>query len=174
LQLEDTEGVAIEKIEDKFSVLYLSLRTAGVQKYLGIDIKAEPDAARVPVSQDNEQRLYNYAKWMFGDEKQPPLFSDSRNIDKFGKVLLSNDAVGYLEDSQNPSFDLALKKAGGDSDEIISLLSQAGDNIEIAFSTLHMHQDDKEVLRVAQRLALHLIQITKIFPQLKTLVQDKI
>lgn len=73
LQLEDTEGVAIDKIEDKFSVLYLSLRTAGVQKYLGVDIKAEPDQARVPVAHGNEQKLANYATWMFGDEKRPPL-----------------------------------------------------------------------------------------------------
>jgi len=173
LQLEDTEGVAIEKIEDKFSVLYLSLRTAGVQKYLGIDIKASPDAARVPVAQGDEQKLYNYAKWMFGDEKNPPLFSDSRNIDKFGKVLLSAEAVNYLENSQNPNFDFALKKAGGDTDEIITLLSQAGDNIEISFSTLHMHEDDKDVYSVAKRLAMHLVQITKIFPDLKKLVEEK-
>lgn len=174
LQLEDTEGVAIEKIEDKFSVLYLSLRTAGVQKYLGIDIKAEPNKARVPVAQDAEQKLYNYAKWMFGDESNPPLFSDSRNIDKFGKVLLSAEAVTYLETSQNPNFDFALKKAGGDTAEVISLLSQAGDNIEISFSTLHMHGDDKDVQSVARRLALHLVQITKIFPDLKVLVEEKL
>jgi len=173
LQLEDTEGVAIDKIEDKFSVLYLSLRTAGVQKYLGVDIKAEPDQARVPVAFGNEQKLANYAAWMFGDEKRPPLFSDSRNIDKFGRMLLSADAVSYLEGSENPNFDFALKKAGGDTEEVLSLLSQAADNIEIAFSTLHMHQDDREVVAVARRISLHLVQMTKIFPELQKLVQEK-
>lgn len=174
LQLEDTEGVAIEKIEDKFSVLYLSLRTSGVQQYLGVDIKAEPDKAKLPVPANNEQKLANYARWMFGDEKRPPLFSDSRNIDKFGKLLLSEEAVIYLEHSENPNFDFALKKAGGDSEEVITLLSQAADNVEIAFSTLHMHQDNEAVVSIAKRLAHHLVQITKIFPELKTFVVDKV
>ncbi|MEC4024246.1 hypothetical protein VSO52_15790 [Pseudomonas fulva] len=174
LQLEDTEGVAIDKIEDKFSVLYLSLRTGGVQKYLGVDIKADPSQAKFPVAAGNEQKLANYATWMFGDEKRPPLFSDSRNIDKFGRMLLSSDAVAYLEGSENPNFDFALKKAGGDTEEVVSLLSQAADSVEIAFSTLHMHQDDKEVLGIAKRLSLHLVQMTKIFPELRKLVQEKV
>lgn len=174
LQLEDAEGVAIDKIEDKFSVLYLSLRTAGVQKYLGIDIKAEPKEAQFPVAQGDEKNLINYATWMFGDEKKPPLFSDSRNIDKFGRMLLSSDAVSYLESSENPNFEFALKKAGGDTEEVVSLLSQAADSVEIAFSTLHMHQEDKEVIGIAKRLAFHLVQITNIFPELKKLVKEKI
>ena len=41
LQMEDEEDIFLEKVEGKFSVLYLSLRTAGAQKYLHIDIKAD-------------------------------------------------------------------------------------------------------------------------------------
>lgn len=174
LQLEDIEGVAIEKIEDKFSVLYLSLRTAGVQDYLGVDIKANPTEAREPVKRENEQKLANFARWMFGDDTRPPLFSDSRNIDRFGKLLLSEEAVVYLENSENPNFDFAMKKAGGDSTEVISLLSQAADNVEIAFSTLHMHADNESVKAIAKRLSLHLIQMAKIFPDLKKLIGEKL
>ena len=35
---EDTEGIDVEKVEERFSVLYLSLRTRGVQKYLQIEM----------------------------------------------------------------------------------------------------------------------------------------
>lgn len=174
LQMEETDEIAIDRIEDKFSVLYLSLRTAGVQSYLGLDIKAEPKDAATPVPAENEERLINYARWMFGDDKNPPIFTDSRNIDKFGKVLLSQEAVTYLHTSPNPNFDLAVKKAGGDTEEILSLLIQASDSLEIAFSTLHTQEDVPEVQRVAKRLALHLVQITKMFPGLKDLVQEKI
>jgi hypothetical protein len=172
LQLEDTDGVSVDKIEDKFSVLYLSLRTAGVQEYLDIDIKAEPYIGSSPVPRKKEQQLSNYAKWMFGTTDKPPLFSDSRNIDKFGKLLLSSEAVSYLETTENPNFDLALKKAGGDTEEIISLLSQASDNIELAFGTLHMHKESKDVVTVAKRLAMHVSQFSKIFPAVKTVLEE--
>lgn len=174
LQMEETEEIAIDKIEDKFSVLYLSLRTAGVQHYLGLDIRAEPEDAATPVPAENVDRLINYARWMFGDDKNPPMFTDSRNIDKFGKVLLSQEAISYLHSSPNPNFDLAVKKAGGDTEEILNLLVQASDNLEIAFSTLHTQVDEPDVHRIAKRLALHLVQITKIFPDLKNIVQEKL
>ena len=174
LQLEDTEDVVIEKIEDKFSLLYLSLRTAGVQKYLGINIKAEPEEAALPVPLENEEKLVRYSKWMFGDAKTTGILGDSRNIDKFGKILLSEEAVTYLEESSSPNLDMALKKSGGDTEETLSLLIQAGDNLEIAFSTLHIHADKPEIQKIANRLALHLVQITNIIPSLKAVVKEKI
>jgi len=175
LQMEDTSGeIAIDKIEDKFSVLYLSLRTAGVQSYLGIDIKAPPQDAAHPVPKDKEENLIRYARWMFGDHKTPPLFSDSRNIDKFGKVLQSADAVSYLEESDSPNFDFAMKKAGEDTEETYSLLTQAADNLEIAFSTLHMHTESPVVEKAAKRLGLHLVHLTSMFPALKAMVAEKI
>lgn len=174
LQMEQTEDIDIEKIEDKFSVLYLSLRTTGVQDYLGVDIQATPDQAANPVPREKERNLVNYARWMFGDEKTPPLFSDSRNIDKFGKVLLNQDAVRYLEESESPNFDLALKKSGGDSEETLGLLIQAGDNLEVAFSTLHMHVDNAEIEKAARRLTLHLLHIAAMFPNLKDIIKEKI
>src|SRR5207249_1630282 len=45
LQMEGEEDIDSARVEDKFSVLYLSLRSVGVQKYLQIDIQAEPNHA---------------------------------------------------------------------------------------------------------------------------------
>ena len=46
LQMEDVQDIDLASVEEKYSVLYLSLRTNGVRTYLGVDIKAEPDAAK--------------------------------------------------------------------------------------------------------------------------------
>ena len=40
LQMEDEESIAVEEVEKKFSVLYLSLSKVGVRNYLQIDIQA--------------------------------------------------------------------------------------------------------------------------------------
>lgn len=46
LQMEEEgEDIDLKRVEDRFSVLYLSLRTNGVQQYLQIDINADPMAA---------------------------------------------------------------------------------------------------------------------------------
>ncbi|MDQ9786514.1 hypothetical protein, partial [Serratia marcescens] len=66
LQMEDQEKISVEHVEDKFSVLFLSLRTDGVQRYLDIDIQADPDDARKPVPDDKLKELANFALWLFG------------------------------------------------------------------------------------------------------------
>jgi ParB-like chromosome segregation protein Spo0J len=125
LQMENQNDISIKNVEKEFSVLFLSLRTNGAQLYLDIDINADPAKAKKPVSPRRLKALTNYSKWLFGDAKTPPLFTDSRNVDKFGKILESDDAVYYLERTEKPNFDVAYRIAGGDEPELINLIEQA-------------------------------------------------
>ena len=54
LQIEsDVEDFSPEYAEDRFSVMYLTLRKTSVQKYLQIDIMADPETAKRPVPKDH-------------------------------------------------------------------------------------------------------------------------
>ena len=87
LQAEETKEIPEENFEDRFSVMYLSLRTDGVQRYLQIDMQADPDKVRRVIPKIHRKALTNFALWLFGDEKRPPLFTDSRQVDNFGRIL---------------------------------------------------------------------------------------
>ena len=74
LQIEDTfEDFPDLKTESRFSVMYLSLRTHGVQKYLDIDILADPKTAKAPVPKTHLDALKNFAQWLFGTNEQAPI-----------------------------------------------------------------------------------------------------
>lgn len=167
LQMEAQEGVAIDKVEDKFSVLYLSLRTQGVQKYLHIDIQAPPGKAVTPVPKAHLDSLVYYAKWLFGDEKTPPLFTDSRNVDNFGKVLESEEAIEYLERTANPRFELAIRKAGVGEQEVISLVSGASDNIQLALTDAHLFRKSTQLQKSVRRLGKDFSALLNVFPSEK-------
>ena len=167
LQMEDHDRIAIEEVEKKFSVLYLSLRTSGVQKYLQIDIKANPEDAISPVPEERLNELANFALWLFGDEKNPPLFSDSRKVDDFGKILESDEAVSYLERSEKPNFDMAFKLAGGDELEVARLIRIAADNLQLALSTVHLYKKSENIQNAVNRLGTDAIQLLNIFPSIK-------
>lgn len=69
LQIEsDVEGFSPEYAEDRFSVMYLTLKKRGAQKYLQIDIEADPEAAKRPVPNDHLKNLENFALWLFGND----------------------------------------------------------------------------------------------------------
>lgn len=164
LEIEETVDVPDENLEDRFSVMYLSLRTKGVQKYLHIDIQADPKKAKRPVPKQHRDALARFAVWLFGDEDRDPLFTDSRKVDDFGRILESRKAVDYLERSDEPSFDIAYRLAGGDEPEIIRLIENAADNIELALTRAHLYADSKELQTAIERLGKDAHQLMKILP----------
>ena len=168
LQMEEAiEDFPRDEVEDRFSVMYLSLRTEGVQKYLQIDIQADPETARKPVPQKRLKQLANFALWMFGTDDRPPLFTDSRQVDNFGKILESKDAVEYLERHAAPSFEVAYRTAGGDEQEIVRLVQAAADNVELALTRAHLHAKSKALQHAVERLGADADQLLRIFPKIR-------
>jgi len=166
LQMEDEgESIEVENVEERFSVLYLSLRSSGTQTYLDIDIKADPKSARNPVPKAQLKNLAKFARWLFGDKKHKPLIPDSRDVDDFGTVLESSKAIAYLERTEHPSFETAFRIAGGGETETANHLDRAADEIEEALSTVHHHKKSARILEAVERLGRDMDQLKGLFPE---------
>jgi len=173
LQIELESDVPKGQFEERFSVMYLSLRTQGVRKYLKIDINADPKTAKRPVPKSHLKALTKFALWLFGDGERLPIFSDSRQVDNFGRILESEEASKYLERTEKPSFDIALRMAGGDEPEILKLIEKAADNIELALTRVHQYKKAKRIQGAVGRLGADAIQLLEIFPQIKEKLKEK-
>lgn len=167
LQIENNDEIPQQNFEERFSVMYISLKTQGAQKYLQIDIQASPREAKRPVPKSHLKNLKNFALWLFGDEKRSPLFTDSRDVDKFGRILESKDATKYLERTDRPNFEFAFNLAGGDEPEIVDLIEGASDNIEFALTRVHLHKKSKKIRDAIKRFREDSEQILKIFPDIQ-------
>ena len=170
-QLDESDNVDARLVEQRFSVLFLALREHGVQNFLGVDIEAEPAAAREPVVGDEYvANLEYFVRWVFGTREVPPLFSDSRFMTRFAKILDSADAVEYLKSADNPSLPVAVSKAGADTDDLIDHLTAATDELEQALSTAHLYPEAPEVKRVVGRLARGFAALLNSFPEERSIV----
>jgi ParB-like chromosome segregation protein Spo0J len=167
LQMEGDEEISIESVEEKFSVLYLSLRTNGVRRYLQVDIEAGPGAALKPVPRSRLDALRHFAMWLFGDEKNPPIVRDSRQVDQFGAILESKKAVEYLESSAKPSYDVAFRISGGDEPHLVNLVEAAAGNIEEALSRAHLHTNSKRLQSAVERAYLGVERLADLFPAVR-------
>jgi hypothetical protein len=172
LQMDELEGVNVDAVETKFSVLYLSLRTAGVRKYLGIDQEATPKKALKPVNKAHLDHLVKFATWLFGNDTRPPLFTDSRNVDNFGKVLESDAAVEYLERTDNPRFEVALRKSGAGEGSVIEYVQKASDNIGQALAEAHLFKRSPELIKAVKRLSTDALQLASVFPSVRKAVLE--
>ena len=153
-------------IARRFSVLYLSLREAGVQSYLGVNIRAEPEYAQRPVPEEKTANLSHFARWLFGTDTQAPLVADSRQVGNFARMLSSQQSIEYLEVSEEPSFDLALQKAGVESEEIENHLREASNQMELALSRVHFHLESESIQQAVQRLATNAKELISKFPSI--------
>ena len=168
LQIEDNEQqIPKENFEERFSVMYLSLRERGVQQYLQIDILAEPGESQKPVPRKHLKALGNFALWLFGDKDRDPLFTDSRQVTNFGRILESKEALNYLERTETPKFEVAHQLAGGDEPELAKLLATAADNVELALTRVHLYKKSKDIRSEVTRLGADTTQLLKIFPDIK-------
>jgi ParB-like chromosome segregation protein Spo0J len=172
IQMEDQEEISVEHVEDRFSVLFLSLRTEGVRKYLHIDVNAEPKDAMKPVPKDHLKNLQKFALWLFGSDEKNPLIKDSRQVDDFGRILESPKAVEYLERTERPTFEMAYQLAGGDEPEVVRLIEQAADNVEAALSRAHRYAKSKKLRAAALRLGQDTMQLVSLVPGLRDEVVD--
>jgi hypothetical protein len=154
LQLEalDTD-VTPQQTEERFSVLFLSLRQSAVQAFLGLDLsaRATPDTLAIPVPSENEDDLENFAIWLFGTEDRDPLFTDSRRVGDFARVLASPEAVIYLRETDNPQLSIALRKANVDKQDVLTAVRRATDAVEEALTQIHLVREDDEVRTAVER-----------------------
>jgi ParB-like chromosome segregation protein Spo0J len=164
-QAGNEENIDEAKIIEKFSVLFLALRTSGVQSFLGVDIKAEPQQAQNPVPPQHVQNLREFVRWLFGQDEVEPIVKDSRQVDKFSRALESENALSYLRTASRPTLEYAYVIAGGEAEDVRELLSGAAFDIEQALGMLHLHTDDSEIAKVANRIVRAARQIEKLFPE---------
>jgi hypothetical protein len=168
-QMEDSvEGFERKNVANRFSVMYLTLRSEGVRNYLHLDIQADPKRAKALIPKTHVKALANFALWLFGDEQtgRPALFTDSRQADDFGRILESKEATKYLERNEDPKFEIAVQLAGGDIKEVVKHVEKAADYLELALTRAHLHVKSKTLLAATDRLTAGAMQLLKLFPQL--------
>lgn len=162
-QMETVEDLSVEEVENRFSVLFLSLRSRHVQRFLGIEGKfgIEPKDVKPPISDENIGHLKEYSRWLFGDGETPPVVRDSRDVDRFATVLASEDGLQYLRTVRTPSLEKAFVIAGGNQEEVYQLVSTAAYNLQEALSSIHLYKDDERLISISKRLLANAEQIKK-------------
>jgi hypothetical protein len=120
LQIEDSvKDYDVGAIGNRFVLLYMSISTEGAKQYLNFDIMGEPAEAKYPIPITRVNELANFARWIFvsRDGLVLPIVTDTRDVDSFGKILECKEAVAYLEQSNLPRLEIALRIAGLDTNE---------------------------------------------------------
>lgn len=163
---EETDAIDLSRVEDRFSVLYRSVRNPGIQKYLSLDLNTEPQMVAKPVPSNRLEQLIKLTNWLFGTSKLPPVLTDSRDLDDFGKVLESETGLAYLERTTHPNLESAKRSAGISQSEVAENVELAASKLEEALAVVHQFRSDAipRLEAAVRRVGKDCLQLLSIFP----------
>lgn len=174
---EHDERIDVARVEERFSVLFLSLRTHGTQEYLGIDINASPEKAYHPVPKNRIEALVRFSKWLFGREDKgvvtETIVRDSRQMDRFDKVLANAKAREYLERTDTPDLDVAYRMAGGEEYEVFNELDEAVGHLRGVLGIIHEHRKSNRVEASVEKAARAALELLRGYPELRAKLLDE-
>lgn len=146
-QLAHDDGIpGADEMEQRFGVLIRALQAQGISEFIGVGYTGDPGALKLPSSTDETRNFADFVKWTFGTPDHPRLLPDSREITRLATVLQSDDALAYLRRSEEPSFEQAWQRAGGEATKLVEMLLVAADQLRDAVPIVADHLQDAAVL----------------------------
>jgi hypothetical protein len=146
--MEALEDFDWSEVEDRFSLLFLSIRSEGTRDFLGVELSGQRPARAEPIPEENKENAREFVGWLFGTKDARPVVRDSRNVDRFGEILAEQRAVDYLRSTAKPDFETAYSLTAS-ADLVIAPLSNAARNIRLALSEIEGRTEEAEVRTAA-------------------------
>ncbi len=148
VQMEEMENFDWSEVEERFSLLFLSIRSEGTRDFLGVELKGEAPPAEKPIPAEKQENAEAFVGWLFGTKDKRPIVGDSRNVDRFGEILSEPRAVDYLRSSTKPDFETAYSLTAS-ADLVVDPLNEAARQIRLALSELGDRGETDEVRAAA-------------------------
>jgi|GEM_PF-467974 len=134
---------------NKFSLLTLAIGQAPLREYLGLPQLAKIEDFESPVTNDKVNNLEDLLTWLFGDGRRLPVIKESRDITRYLKEVVRNDAaVVHLKQS----YDLleAYDRTDGEEKMVLKYIVTANRNLETVLGMAHRHKTE-DVIDQAER-----------------------
>ena len=150
------------KAKEDFSLLLLAIGQGNIKRFLGLPKKSTNTNIEEPVPAHHLSNLKDLMSWIFGDDKQKPVISESRDITNYlSSVVASEEALTYLRSTR----DLvgAYERSDGEEALLLKYLNVANTKLEGALGIAHRHRTSDVILEAekSEKTVKALLKILK-------------
>jgi hypothetical protein len=114
MQAREEDVVDTSAVEAQFGVFMRAMQTSGVREFIKIPPPQGRKLEDKPLVAAARKPFSEFVTWAFGTEEVQPLFTDSRRLTDFGKILQSPKALEYIRSVREPDFEKAHYLSGGE------------------------------------------------------------
>lgn len=148
-----------EQMSNAFGVLLRALQTDGVRTFLDISTAEHPTGNVDPVPESSKENFADFVRWTFGTEKRIRVLPESRELTKWSKILQSDAAVRYLKKAEEPKFERAWARSGGESESVADALWKASYILADILPLVSEHVAEDSIHEAAREANRYMSQI---------------
>lgn len=91
-----TVGLETSQVERAFSLLSVALGNTKIREHVGAPLGSQMEVDTEPIPRDRIDELAEVIKWIYGDEENEAVVSDSRQISQLGNVISNEVGLDAL------------------------------------------------------------------------------
>lgn len=159
-EAEDQLHFETKKVKTKFSLLTVALNSPSIRKYIGSPSYKEADFSKRIIPEDKHENFKQVMTWIYGDDKNDPILTDSRRItSELAPVLSSKEATNYLIKHEN--LKEAYEHSDGEIDWLIKRINSAERAISHSLSFAWKHKEVNAIHEAVDQCAKSLNELQK-------------
>jgi len=165
LQAKDDFSIDTSKAEKEFGVFYTALTDPNIKSYLAIDLDKDLHDLKKPIIRSKSDELRFLIEWLHGTNEIEPIITDSRQIRRFGEILVSAQARKALQVTRN--FEYAFRLTGGEKRALLTNLEMADMYLTEAYKTVYRYGKDPVIKNLVRKCQATVEQMLRSLPDVE-------
>ena len=147
-------GMNTTGLENSFSSLTVAMGSPGIRAFISAPLGSAVTPGIKPIPEENYGELKELLAFLFGDESKPPVISDTREINRLGKIIQNPVGIETLRRTWSiGEAEAAIKEQGMDPyTRLINRLKTANESVRSTFDDISDYLDDDNVKTYVQSL----------------------
>jgi hypothetical protein len=147
-------GMNTTGLENSFSSLTVAMSSPGIRTFISAPLGSAVTPGMKPIPEENYSELKELLAFLFGDESKPPVISDTREINRLGKIISNPVGIETLRRSWSiAEAEAAIKDQGMDPyTRLINRLRTANESVRSTFDDISDYLNDENVKTYIQSL----------------------
>lgn len=141
-------------LEKSFSALTVAMSSPGIRAFIAAPLGSAVTPGIRPIPEVNYGELKELLSYLFGDDLKPPVISDTREINRLGKIIQNPIGLETLRKTRSTSeAEAAIKEQGMDPyTRLINRLKTANESVKSTFDDIPDYIKDENVQAYIQSL----------------------
>ena len=150
-QAREKMDIDTSYVEKGFGVFARAMTSPGIREHIGAPQPRSVQVGQDPLPPERRGEVQEVFSWVFGDDSEDAVIDDSRDLDRLGRAITTEDGLSTLRETR--SLQRAIEASRGRRERLISRLTSARNSLRSAAEEIPRFRSDEDVRALLREIA---------------------